>query len=184
MASDITLAVGDGSRRMTYAELADIRRISVKSAERLVRRRWPKQTGNDGVVRVLVPLKDVSPASQRTTRVRPQMTGPDIRGQTEETFADDRRTLERAIDVLSAQLEHEWTRADDERARAERSETERRWLQVKLDDTQAQLTDAVTAERIARGEAAGLRAELDARRTWGLRRRLRWALSGRRGSAK
>jgi hypothetical protein len=42
------------------------------------------------------------------------------------------------------------------------------------------VTDAQTAERIARDEAAGLRAELGARRTWGLRRRLRWALSRRR----
>lgn len=42
------------------------------------------------------------------------------------------------------------------------------------------VTDAQTAERIARDEAAGLRAELDARRVWGLRRRLRWALSRRR----
>ena len=38
------------------------------------------------------------------------------------------------------------------------------------------LDEAATAERIARDEAAGLRAERDARREWGLRRRLRWAL--------
>jgi hypothetical protein len=42
------------------------------------------------------------------------------------------------------------------------------------------VTNAQTAERIARDEAAGLRAELEARRVWGLRRRLRWALSRRR----
>jgi hypothetical protein len=36
---------------------------------------------------------------------------------------------------------------------------------------------AVMPEWIARAEAAGRRrAELDARQTWGLRRRLRWAL--------
>jgi hypothetical protein len=40
--------------------------------------------------------------------------------------------------------------------------------------------DAAAAERIARDEAAGLRAELDARRPWSLRRRLRWALGRRR----
>ena len=39
------------------------------------------------------------------------------------------------------------------------------------------VTEAQTAERIARDEAAGLRAALEARRTWGLRRRLHWALS-------
>jgi len=31
MASDITLAVGDGARRMTYAELAAVRGISALS---------------------------------------------------------------------------------------------------------------------------------------------------------
>jgi hypothetical protein len=36
------------------------------------------------------------------------------------------------------------------------------------------------AERIAREEASRLRAELDAGRTWGLRRRLGWAMERRR----
>jgi hypothetical protein len=59
MASDISLAVGDGARRMTYAELAAVRGISALSAERLVRRKhWPRQAGNDGVIRVLVPLAE------------------------------------------------------------------------------------------------------------------------------
>src|SRR5262249_55957671 len=54
-----TLAVGDGARRMTYAELAAVRGISRLSAQRLVRRKnWPRQVGNDGVVRVLVPLTE------------------------------------------------------------------------------------------------------------------------------
>jgi hypothetical protein len=60
---DFSLAVGDGARRMTYAELAVVRGISALSAERLVRRRWPRQTGNDGVVRVLVPLTEARKAS-------------------------------------------------------------------------------------------------------------------------
>jgi hypothetical protein len=60
MASDISLAVGDGARRMTYAQLAAVRGTSQPSAERLVRRRgWPRQVGNDGVIRVLVPLTEV-----------------------------------------------------------------------------------------------------------------------------
>ena len=57
MASDITLAVGDGTRRMTYAELAQARGISLASARRLARRHaWGRQAGNDGVIRVTVPL--------------------------------------------------------------------------------------------------------------------------------
>jgi hypothetical protein len=53
MASDITLAVG--ARRPPH----DLCRAgeSLPSARRLVlRHRWPRQTGNDGVVRVTVPL--------------------------------------------------------------------------------------------------------------------------------
>jgi len=65
MASDISLAVGDGTRRMTYAELAAVRGTSQPSAERLARRRgWPRQVGNDGVVRVLVPLSEARNVSK------------------------------------------------------------------------------------------------------------------------
>ena len=54
---DISLAVGDGSHRMTYAELADARGISLASARRLARRHhWHRQAGNDGIIRVTVPL--------------------------------------------------------------------------------------------------------------------------------
>jgi hypothetical protein len=72
MASDISLAVGDGARRMTYAELAAVRGISALSAERLVRRhKWPRQTGNDGVVRVLVPLTEARKAGGNRRVSRP-----------------------------------------------------------------------------------------------------------------
>jgi hypothetical protein len=86
MASDISLAVGDGARRMTYADLAAVRGISKHAAETLVRRRkWLKQIGNDGVVRVLVPpdeaplRRPVKRGSQKTlivTRLcRPPSSG-------------------------------------------------------------------------------------------------------------
>jgi hypothetical protein len=106
MASDITLAVGSDSRRMTYAELADAPR------------------------------------------------DPAI------------RALEHAVEGLCEQLENANQRADRAEQRADL------W-QVKFEA-------GALAERIARDEAASLRAELDARRTWGLRRRLRWALGRRR----
>jgi hypothetical protein len=57
MASDISLAVGDGARRMTYAELAAVRGISPASAKRLAQRHhWGRQVGNDRITRVTVPL--------------------------------------------------------------------------------------------------------------------------------
>jgi hypothetical protein len=82
MTSDITLAVGDGARRMTYAELAAVRGISALSAERLVRRKhWPRQAGNDGIVRVLVPLTEarkVSGNRQVSSPGQPRTAAPDI----------------------------------------------------------------------------------------------------------
>jgi hypothetical protein len=106
MASDVTLAVGDGSRRMTYAELADI------------------------------------------------TCDPAI------------RALERTVEGLREQL-------DNANQRADRAEQRADLLQVKFEA-------GPLAERIACDEAAGLRAELEARNTWGLRRRLRWALGRKR----
>src|SRR5215831_20526739 len=72
VASDITLSVGDGVRRMTYAELAAVRGTSVLSAERLVRRhKWPRQTGNDGVFRALVPLTEARKVGRNRRVSRP-----------------------------------------------------------------------------------------------------------------
>jgi hypothetical protein len=72
--------------------------------------------------------------------------------------------LKGAVDALRAQLEREHGRVD---------QAERR-----IGELTASLADAVGAERIAAGEAAALRAQLDRRREWRLFRRLRWALRG------
>ena len=136
MASDISLAVGDGARRMTYAELAAVRGISALSAERLVRRhKWPRQTGNDGVVRVLVPLTEARKVAgnRRVLRPgRPPLTSatpaPDVRGIIREVIReisdtalpddrDDIREDIRALESVNAALRetitaHEVTIAD------------------------------------------------------------------------
>jgi len=159
MASDITLAVGDGARRMTYAELATVRGISALSAERLVRRRnWPRQVGNDGIVRVLVPLTE---ARKWTVRVRkngpvsapgrPHRTSmpdtPDVRGIIREVIReiadaappDIRDHDSEAIRALQGVLEerertiaaHEAT-IRDLRARLDAQAEERRRVQERL----------------------------------------------------
>ena len=160
--SDITLAVGDGTRRMTYAELASVRGISALSAERLVRRRnWPRQVGNDGVVRVLVPLTEArtQPAKARkngpvSAPGRPRRTSipdtPDVRGIIREVIReiadaappdirDDDRDDSEAIRALQGVLEernrtiaaHEAT-IRDLRARLDSEVEERRRLQERL----------------------------------------------------
>jgi hypothetical protein len=185
MTSDITLAVGDGARRMTYAELAAVRDISALSAERLARRRrWPRQVGNDGIVRVLVP-----PAEVRKSSENRRVSGPgdppriDLPEITEvireviyeaiETSApyDPRtvRTLESAIEALGEQLATERHRCGQAEARAARAER-------RVEELRTVLADARSAEQIAAGEAAWLRALRDEQWSWRLLRRLRWAL--------
>src|SRR3954452_18665932 len=51
--------------RMTYAELAAARSISLDAARRLVlRKRWSKQIGNDGLTRALVPAEYAEPVGR------------------------------------------------------------------------------------------------------------------------
>ena len=178
MASDISLAVGDGARRMTYAELAESRRISVSSAERLVRRKhWRRQVGNDGVVRILVPLDETQNPKEgadpdngesiRTTRSTIRISD-DVRATI--------RTLETAVRTLGEQLEVANTSLVAERQRVDALQVvlteERRRVEdgrKRIDELHVDLADAVTAERIAAGEASALRVIVD-----GLRARPWW----------
>jgi outer membrane murein-binding lipoprotein Lpp len=100
MASDISLGVGDGARRMTYAELATVRGVSLASARRLVlRHRWPRQTGNDGVVRVTVPLtalrKSPETADFRDTTTPGSVTTTDPAPPDSVSHVPDAMTFER-----------------------------------------------------------------------------------------
>jgi hypothetical protein len=54
--------VGDDVRWLSYGELGQARGISTASAIRLAfRRKWPRQDGNDGTVRVAVPVDEANP---------------------------------------------------------------------------------------------------------------------------
>src|SRR5947207_11289271 len=126
---------------MTYAELGKARGISAKSAERLVqRRRWPRQIGNDGIARVLVPLGEdrVTPRRQGPSAV-PDVA-PDI---SEHRYPPDigdviREAIREVVIPLSAQLERAEQRAAEERARADRAERERQGAQ---DDAERQVEE-------------------------------------------
>ena len=195
MASDITLAVGDGSSRMTYAQLAEARNISLPAARRLtLRHRWHKQVGNDGVVIVSVPLSALQKPERPMTFRDP---GSRRRSVSWDDAASDGgadivrdpavRALEHAVEALCAQLHRpeQWVvalRAELAEAQAaERKAVELvKYVTAEASELRQRADEALTAERIARDEAAGLRAEFDARRQWGLRRRLRWTLSRKR----
>jgi hypothetical protein len=213
MASDITLAVGDGSRRMSYAALAEARGISVLAARQLTRRhRWHKQVGNDGFVVVSVPLsalenpqksaKFADAASRHSINATDTASiaadaASDTASDTVSDTASDAASSEiaiRAVEALREQLDR--AEADKtelrqqlgrERERADRAEqqvaearvAERKAIELvkyvtaEASDQRRRADDAATSERIARDEAAGLRAELDARKQWGLWRRVR-----------
>ena len=87
----------DDFRWLTYAELAAMRGISRTSAERLVlRRRWRKQKGNDGAVRVSVPATfltspDTSPDASPDTS--PDLS-PDLRARIKDLEAELASTIE------------------------------------------------------------------------------------------
>jgi hypothetical protein len=212
MASDITLAVGDGSRRMTYAELAEARNISIPAARRLtLRHHWHKQIGNDGLVIVSVPLSALQQPRKSAAFRDPKSRHSDrsvdaatdlVRDAGSDTTRDPAiRALEHAVEGLCEQLVAANQRADRaeqqsdvDRERADRLHGELvearaaerkaidlvKYTSAEASDQRRRADDAVDAERIAREEAVGLRAELDARCQWGLRRRLRWALGRKR----
>jgi hypothetical protein len=152
MASDISLAVGDGARRMTYAELAAVRGISALSAERLVRRKhWPRQVGNDGIVHVLVPLTEarkvsgsrrVSSAGHHDV-VAARTSAPDIREVLREVIrealavsspddGEDIRTLQCVLEERDRTIADLRESIRDLRARLDASEAERRRLSERL----------------------------------------------------
>jgi hypothetical protein len=112
---------------------------------------------------------------------------PGLFARQRQAALDVGETVRAAVARMSAQLEHERQRADQaekqiehERVRADRAEARADRADQRLDGERIRSADALTAERIARDEAAGLRAELEAHRQRGLRCRLRWALSRRR----
>jgi hypothetical protein len=151
MASDISLAVGDGARRMTYVELAQARGISPASAKRLTQRhRWGRQVGNDGVVRVTVPLSvlvnttktahdtdSLSPATGATSPATPITVADDVVGDVAADVIDDvapaTNALVRAIEALREQLAKADQREELVRRRAEHAER-------RIDELQDELT--------------------------------------------
>jgi hypothetical protein len=73
----------EAGRWLTYRQIADLRRISKASAERLVRRhKWRRQEDNQGVTRALVPPEWADAHPDRLTDSTPDIRGdggaPDI----------------------------------------------------------------------------------------------------------
>src|SRR3954451_4920548 len=70
----------DETRSLTYLQIAQLRRISLDSAKRLVLRRgWERTPGNDGLTRILVPLDALPVGDDIRPDVRPDV-GDDVQG--------------------------------------------------------------------------------------------------------
>jgi hypothetical protein len=113
--------------RLTYAELARARGITVPTARRMtLRHRWPKQVGNDGLTRILVPADAVPTAGEADggAGVSEAVEAPVTSAATVDATAAV-RALGDAVAALGAQLIRERERAD--RAEARLRELGRGW---------------------------------------------------------
>lgn len=150
---DVPGDTGDGTRWMSYAELAKLRGISKASATRLAfRRGWPRQSGNDGMARVAVPLTALRPDTDATHDEPSDITG-DIPHDDMGVNPNVIKALEAHVDSLRGRLA-----AADGEAKALRdslSEIERDRDALRQDREEARVRTA-TAE----GEAKALREAL------------------------
>jgi hypothetical protein len=191
------LAAMDGSddrgdiRWLTYAELGQVRGISTASATRLAfRRKWRRQPGNDGIVRVAVPAGEDQPRSDKP----------------HDDMGDDRADIMRLVSALEAAIatarEREQTdaatitglreqlaeaieRAKTTEARAERADAALTGERAKADALRERLEAREGDLDMARTQAAtahealkALRQADDARKARGLMARLRAAVRG------
>lgn len=110
----------DTTRTVTIAELADARAITRKAARALVtRRRWTKRTGNDGTLRVDVPVGELE-ATEATLghpKDRPSDRPKDVPSNIPSDVLTNALT---ALARAEASLEAERGRTDDLRADRDR----------------------------------------------------------------
>ena len=165
--------------RLTYGELAKARGITLAAARRMtLRRKWPKQVGNDGLTRVSVPASALTRAESDGTGAgtvdvaseqpgrgkqvpcpRGDGTGAgtvNIPGAGTGDVTAVVWSLSEAIASLRAQLIRERERADRAENRADETEERMRELREKLE-----------AEMTEHRRIVGLLAErFSARRSW------------------
>lgn len=169
------------SRWMSYAELAEARRITQSSASKLaVRRGWRRQKDNHGIMRALVPPEWSEPAPGKAH---------DPGAHVSQAIS----ALEQAVEAMRERAEAAERAAATERERADRAVQARdgersraNSLRDRIDALQADLAGAETALELAARQVADvghevseLRQTADRWRTLGRLERLRWAWSGK-----
>jgi hypothetical protein len=149
---------GRDIRWMSYTELGQLRGTSAATARRMAnRKRWRKQAGNDGTVRVAVPV-NVS-LTRETPRETERETARDMLPQAV-------AALETAVTSLTDQLAKAESRATAATTRAEQAEGERDRVAGELAQAVERRTAAETEARVLR-EAENARQQLGRwRRAW------------------
>ena len=141
-----TDASADG-RWLTYDELAELRGIDRASARRLTTRlKWPRRPGNDGTVRILVPLRHLRPP--RRSADRPAGIAPfeAALAALREAHASETATLRDTVEGLRGTI----ARAEHRAQYAEAKATE---AEVKTQAARAgEAEDAAEALRTSIGE--------------------------------
>jgi hypothetical protein len=145
---------------LTKAQLAAVRRISVASADRLIRRQgWRKHPGNDGRARVLVPA-DWAATRLPSPTDAPHANPTDDQPAHPAASAADPTDMSRAISAfeavvstLSEQLAAAISRADRAEADRRQVETDRGTAIALADQTVALLKDAMDRAGQAEGRA-------------------------------
>jgi len=191
----------DGIRWVSYAELAELRGISKRSAARMAfRHGWARQKGNDGSARVAVPMADLEPKAAATDGTMDGEASGTIDGAIPGAgngISKAISVLEAAVTELRERAERDEAEIERERARADAAEAELRTAREKVaaadakaetaesrvDDLAVQVGMLVEARARAdllqvevdraRAEAKGLKTELADTRA-GRRRWFRW----------
>jgi DNA-binding transcriptional MerR regulator len=133
---------------MTYAELAEILGIGGDSARNLVRRkRWPRQTGNDGLARVGVPVEYITESAKSDNPAEPPINAP-------ADVAPDGAIIVTILASHISRLERELEALKQER------EAERERLEGEI----ATLKENLDAERLRAVQVDALNAVIDAER--------------------
>src|SRR3954468_1689257 len=180
---DVTgVVMGDGQTRwLTYRELAITLRINAASARRLVARnkQWPRRPGNDGLVRIGVPIEKLP--RDGTHDVVDDPTRDITHAPThDDTWHDDTGvvraleahvgTLKEALSKAEARIEGLERNLVEERARAALLQAEAATVPV-LNTTVEALKSALEGERSHLTEVRAERDRLATRRSWWLWRR-------------
>jgi hypothetical protein len=174
-----------GGTWLSKSELARIRRISVASADRLIRReKWRKMPGNDGRIRALIPpdwlvvhgqADPTEPATEHPTDRPTDRKRRNPRGIAADPRSDptDLARVSAAFEVATRALQEAHAVAVSTLQRAHAGEVAE--LRAEVEALNRQLAEA----RKALQGVDQLRTDADARRAMGLLARLRAAWRGR-----